>query len=209
MKNLTLVLGLFLLLLSPTAHAQTLPASCYDYIYTNGFEGSSAANWHPWNNSSTGDIYLGATSSARSGSKAALFSFAHSEPVGVGSFLLIDKEVDVVGNTSATRLPRYGCAHVIPQPPVGHPRYCSASVWIKPADQGATGSLELLDAATYSYVTIKPFSFIGSGGGAWINVTTDTSLTCKRTMIVRIVLSRSTSSSTAMAVDDLRVDWNY
>lgn len=207
MKKLTLVLGLFLLLLAPAARAQALPASCFDYIYTNGFEGTSAANWHPWNNSSTGVISLGATSSARTGSKAALFSFAHSEPVGIGSFLLIDKEVNVEGFASVVRTPRNGCAAVAPQPPVGQPRYCSASIWIRPSDLGATGALQLLDAATFTYIASKSFSFVGAG--SWSQVVTDPSLTCTRVMVVRVVLGRETSSSTAMVVDDLRVDWNY
>lgn len=207
MKKLSLVFGLLLLLLSPPARAQTLPASCFDYVRTDGFEGTAAANWSPWNNSSTGVISLGATSSARTGSKAGLFSFAHSEPVGVGSFLLIDKAFDVDTNTSVVRTNRHGCAATAPQPPVGNPRYCSASVWIRPADLGATGALQLLDAATYTYVASQPFSF--SGSASWIQVVTAPSLTCTRVMVVRIMLDRSKTSSTAMVADDVRVDWNY
>lgn len=206
MKNITLVLGLFLLLLAPAAHAQQLPASCFEYTYKNGFEGTSAANWSPWDASLTGDIFLGATSSARSGSKAALFSFAHSEPVGIGSFLLIDKEVDVTNYASAVRTPRFGCAHEIPEP-VGNPKYCSASIWIKPADLGATGALQILDAATYTYIASQPFSF--SGSAAWIQVTTPPSLTCTRTVVARVMLDRTKASSTAMVADDLRINWNY
>jgi hypothetical protein len=207
MKKINLIVllcALFLVSFSRVARADVPIGACYVYSLTDGFEGTSASQWSPWNGSSTGVIKLGMTASARTGSSAALFSFNRREPLG--SFLLIDKVLNVNNSGIATRINRNGCGS-IPWPPVGQPKYCSASAWIKPQAAGASGSIQLIDPVNQTYLTIKPFSFVGSG--SWTNVGTDVVAACGRDVNVRIVLSRDNTSSEAMVVDDVKVVWYF
>lgn len=183
----------------------TPPNACFGYSLADGFEGASASQWSPWNVSQTGVIKLGMTSSARSGSSAALFSFNRREPNG--GFMLIDKLFNVNAATSKVRFPRFGCSMTVPWPPVGSPVNCSASAWIRPAAAGASGTLQLIDAPTWTYLTSKPFSFTGAGN--WTKVTTDFTGACNRDLVVRIVLARDSVSSEAMVVDDVQVNWYF
>lgn len=189
------------------AKAQVVLDSCYAYSLVDGFEGAAAAQWSPWNASQTGTIRLGMTGSARTGSSAALFSYNRREPIGSG--MLIDKTFNVLSATTRTRFPRNGCLNVVPWPPAGQLKHCAASVWVSAAAAGASGALQLIDTASWTYLTSKSFSFVGATG--WTKITTDlTSLgTCKRDVTVRIVLARDTATSEAMAVDDVQVNWYY
>ncbi len=198
---------LFTLSTSP-AKAQVVLDSCYTYSLVDGFEGSSASQWSPWNVSQTGVMSLGVTSASRSGSSAAMFSYNRREPIGSG--MLIDKTFNVLSTTSRTRFPRNGCLHTVPWPPAGQIKHCSASAWVKPAAAGAAGALQLIDTASWTYMTSKSFSFVGSGAG-WTKITTDlTSLgACKRDVTVRIALGREVATSEAMVVDDVQVNWYY
>lgn len=189
--------------LFPAVALAQLPASCYMHYYDDSFEGNFAIGWEEWDGSVDGNIDVGLTSSARSGASAAVFSFANSDPLG--SFLLIEQVINVGHTQTSYRRPKYGCAHVIPEP-VGEPDYCSASVWIKGAGDGATGYLELLDPDTFDYLALGYFSV---GKGTWTQVSIPSTTACQREMLVRIELIRSSTSSDAMVADDLRITWNY
>lgn len=204
-RTLFLLCCLLFTLFTTSAKAQVVLDSCYTYSLVDGFEGTSASQWSPWNASQTGVIRLGMTGSSRTGSSAALFSYNRNEPIGSG--MLIDKTFNVMSATSRTRFPRNGCLHVVPWPPAGNIKHCSASAWVSAAAAGASGALQLIDTASWTYLTSKSFSFVGSPG--WTKVTTDLTASCGRDITVRIVLARDRSTSEAMAVDDVQVNWYY
>jgi hypothetical protein len=199
------ILLLSCFLLAPHAARADVPiGACYIYNLFDGFEGTSASQWSPWNASSTGAIKLGMTGSARTGSSAALLSFNRREPIG--GFLLIDKLLNVNNSSTSSRIPRHGCL-TVPWPPVGQPKYCSASVWIKPAAGGASGAVQLIDPSSWAYLASKSFNYVGSG--SWVNVATDVVSGCGREVVARIVLSRDTTTSEAMVADDVQITWYF
>lgn len=194
------------LVFSGTARAQGVPpGSCYGYSLVDGFEGVAASQWSPWNASQTGSIRLGMTGAARTGSSAALFSFNRNEPLG--SALLIDKTFNVSKATTKVRFPRNGCLATPPWPPAGNLVHCAASAWVASASAGASGALQLIDTASWTYLTSKSFSFVGAS--AWTNIVTDFTGACGRDLTVRIVLARDSVKSEAMVVDDVKINWYY
>ncbi len=198
--------ALALSLLPARALAQTPPGSCSAYSLTDGFEGSSASLWSPWNASSTGSIRLGTTASARSGSSAALMSFGSREPIG--GFLVIDKLFNVDSTTSKRRLPRNGCLTPTWPPPASPPKYCMASAWLRPAGAGASGAVQIIDPDTWTYRTSQSFNVVGRPG--WVQVVTPVSAQfCDRDVVVRVVLSRDSATSEATVVDDVEVTWFF
>lgn len=204
MRHLSVLLFLFALLFPAAAVAQ-IPVWCFTYGFNDSFEGSDANQWIPWNNSNTGVIDVGSTGSARTGSNAALLSFANSETLN--SFLLIDRVVHVADTTTRERTKRFGCSHVIPWVPFGHPKYCAASVWLKSAGDGASGFFQLIDPISYSYIALASFS--NSSPGVWFKVSIPVTSGCLREMIVRVGISRTSAASDALVVDDVHIDWHY
>lgn len=204
MRHIKILLLLLVAMLPASAHAQ-LPSTCFTYGLDDSFEGTSVNGWLPWNYSVSGVIRVGATGSARTGANAALFSFGNNEPLG--HFLIIDKFFALADTTTAKRRPRYGCAHTIPYFPEGHPEYCSASIWVKSASDGARGYMQLLDPD--SYLILAQADFNHRSPGTWTQVSIANTTSCRRNMIVRVALVRASSLSDAMVVDDLHIDWNY
>lgn len=201
-----LLLFLLLTLTLPSPASAQSSAVCHTYSLTDGFEGSSASLWSPWNASQTGGIRLGETSSARRGSSAALLNLSKREPVG--GFVLIDKLFNVGQATSAKRLPHYGCEEPAWPPPSGPTKYCQASAWILPAGAGAAGQVQIIDPDTWTYRTSQSFNVVGRPG--WTKVSTPASTGfCDRDVVVRVVLSRDSTTSEAAAVDDVTVTWFF
>jgi len=201
-----LILAAILFLLPVPALAQVPAGTCSSYSLTDSFEGSSASLWSPWNSSSTGSIRLGTTSSARTGSSAALMSFNSREPLG--GFLVIDKLFNVGSTTTKARMPRHGCLEPTFPPPSGPPKFCMASAWIRSAGAGAAGAVQIIDPDTWTYRASQSFNIVGRPG--WTQVVTPVSTQfCDRDVVARVVLSRDSTTSEAMVVDDVQITWFF
>lgn len=204
MKHIKILL-IVLLSLFLVRPASALPASCYQYTAYDGFD--SPDQWSPWNASQSGMILTGPAPGygALSGNTADVFTFPWFEPSG--SFLITDKVFDStssIDHNLTTRFPSRGCPHAIPFNPSGPLLYCSDSIWIKPLG-GANGSFQLL-ATDYSYLESRSFNLPASTN--WTEITIVNSLRCQNTMIVRVGISR-TSSSAQMVADDVNITWAY
>ena len=208
MKSIKVLLSLLAILIASTLTkpASALPASCYQYTSVDGFD--SPSDWSPWNGSQFGTIIVGPAPGygAHSGNTADVMIFPWFEPTG--GFLLTDKvftpTTDLDPNLT-TRFPSRGCPVAIPPVPTGTLLYCSAYIWIKPLG-GANGFFQLL-ASDYTYLATASFNFAPST--TWQKVSIVDSLNCQTTMVVRVGISRTSSSSVSMVADDLDIVWAY
>jgi hypothetical protein len=201
---LSLIVALAACLLARPASA--LPASCYQYTAYDGFDTPSF--WSPWNDSVSGTILTGPAPGygALSGNTADVFTFPHSEPNG--GFLLTDRTVNSttsIDHNLTTRFPSRGCPHDIPFNPSSRLLYCSATVWIKPLG-GANGFFQLL-GTDYTYLATASFNLAAST--AWTEITVPGNVSCQDTMIVRLGINRTSTSSASMVADDIDITWAY
>lgn len=195
-----------LVALSLPRPASALPAWCYQYTVYDGFD--SPGFWSPWNDSVSGTILTGPAPGfgALSGNTADVFSFPRSEPDG--GFLLTDRTVNSttsIDRNLDARFASRGCPRAIPFSPSSRLLFCSATIWIKPLG-GANGFFQLL-GTDYTYLATASFNLAAST--TWTEVTIPGNVACQDTMIVRVGINRTSSSSGSMVADDIDINWNY
>jgi hypothetical protein len=95
----------------------------------------------------------------------------------------------------------------------GRTLHCAAGIYIKHhAGNGntVTAQLEVIDAATWTYVSIKPFTSVSATVNPWRLIGTDTWIPARRDVFVRIgILGDNGTGVDTLQLDDMVVQCQY